>query len=75
MALDTFVKARLGDRGIVHFAVPVAAISDQVNHHVGIKLGAIFRREPPDTHHGVGVFGVDVENWDALAARDARGVA
>ena len=71
MVLDAFVEERLGDGGIVHFAVAVAAVADEVDDHVGIEIRAIFGGEAADAHDGVGIFRVDVEDGNALAARDA----
>ena len=72
MVLDALVQARLRDGGIVHFAVAMPAIADQVDDHVGTKFGAIFRGQTAHADHGIGIFRVDVENRHALAARDAR---
>ena len=36
--LDAFVEARLRDGGIVHFAVAVTTVADEVDDHVGTKL-------------------------------------
>src|SRR5271157_690887 len=74
MVFDARVEERLGDGGIVHFAVAMAAVADDVDHDIGIKLGPVFGGEPADTHDGIGIFGVDVENGDALAAGDAGSV-
>ena len=71
MILDALVEARLGDRGVVDFAVAMAAVANQVDDHVGIEFGAIFRGEAADAHHGIRIFRVDMEDGDALAARDA----
>src|SRR5208337_4314153 len=75
MVFDARVEERLSDGGIVHFAVAVAAVADEVNDHVGVEFGAIFRGEAANAHDGVGIFGVDVEDGDTLAAGDAGSVA
>ena len=51
---------------------------DQVDHDVGTKLVAILQRHSPDTHHGIGVFTVHVEDRDRQAlgqvGREAAGI-
>src|SRR5208283_3156363 len=75
MTLDAFVEARLGDGGIIHFAVPVTSVANEVNDHIRTKLRAIIRSETAHAHHGIGILGIDVEDGNALAAGDAGGVA
>jgi hypothetical protein len=55
--------------------VAVAAVADEVDDHVGAELVAVFGGEAGDADDGVGVFGVDVEDGNRLAARDAGGEA
>src|SRR5262249_20225584 len=74
MAFYPFVEARLGGGGVVHFAVGVAAVADEVTDHVGIEFRAVFRGQATDADHGVGIFRVDVKDRHTLAARDAGGV-
>src|SRR5271170_2683571 len=73
MVLDAFVKARLSDRGVVDFAVAVAAVADQVDDHVGIEFCAIFRGDAPNAHNRVRIFRIDMEDGYALAVSDAGG--
>src|SRR5271154_143533 len=70
MLFDAGVKKRLSDGGVVDFAVAVAAIADEVDDHVGIKLGTIFGSNASNANHGIGIFGVDVEDGNALALGD-----
>ena len=72
MLFDPLVQQRLRDGGVVHFAVAVTAIADQVDHDVGAELVTIFHRHAAHAHHGVHVFAVDVKDWNRLAPRDAR---
>jgi len=74
VALDAFVKTRLGDRGIVYFRCARGGDSRRDPRLHRNKFGAIFRGKPPDAHDGVGIFRVDVEDGNALAARDAGSV-
>ena len=67
MILDAFIEQRLGDGRVVHLAVPVAAISDQVHNHVACEFRAVIRSNPPDAHDGVQVLGIDVEDRHGLA--------
>ena len=73
MILDAFVQSRLRDGGIVHFAVAVAAIANQVHDDVAAESGAIVRGDLPDANDGVWIFGVHVENRNGLALGDIGG--
>ena len=53
----------------------VAAVADEVDDDIGIKFGAIFGSEAANAHGGIGIFGVDVEDGNTLAASDAGSVA
>ena len=44
MFFDRFVQQRLGDGGVVDFAVAVTAVADQIDDDIGAKLVAIFQR-------------------------------
>ena len=70
MILDALVEQRLGNGGIVDFAVAVAAVTDDVHDDVAAERRAIFRGEFSDAHNGVGVFSVDVKNGHGLALGD-----
>ena len=73
MLLDRLVHERLRHRGIVHFAMAMTAVSDQVHYHVGAKLVAIFRRDARDPHHRVHIFAVHVEDRNRLPPRQLGG--
>src|SRR5205807_898577 len=45
MRIDLAVKQWLGDGGIIHLAMAVAAVADQVNQHVTAELVAVPDRE------------------------------
>ena len=75
MLFDFLVQQRLGDGGIVDFAVAVAAVADQIDHHVGAELVAVFGGHARDADNGVDIFAIDVEDGNRLAARDAGGEA
>ena len=53
----------------------VAAIADQIDHDVGAELVAVLDGDAGDANDGVDIFGVDVEDGNRLAARDAGGEA
>ena len=74
MVLNALVEERLGDCGIVHFAVAVAAIADEVDDHVGTEFGAVFGGEAAYAHDGIGIFTIDVKDGHALAAGNAGSV-
>ena len=75
MLFDFLVEQRLRDGGIVDFAVAMAAIADEIDDHVGAELVAVFGGDAGDADDGVDIFGVDVEDGNRLAARDAGGEA
>src|SRR6266436_508862 len=73
MILDALVNARLRDSGIVDFAMTVAPITDDVDHHVAAKLRAIVRGQLAYAHDSVRVFAVDVKYRNVLALGNVRG--
>ncbi len=75
MLLDLLVEQRLRDGGIVDFAVAVAPVADEIDDNIGAELVAIVHGHAGHANDGVDIFGVDVEDRDRLAARDARGEA
>ena len=70
MLCDLAIEQRLRDRGIVLFAVSVAAIADEVDHHVVRKRGAIFQRDSAHANHCVRIFRIHVENWNRQPLRN-----
>ncbi len=66
MFFDQFVAQRLGDSGVVHFAVTVTPVPDQIDDHIIAKSVAIFQGNASDAHHGIDIFRVDVEDRDRL---------
>jgi hypothetical protein len=68
--LDALVEARLGMVGS-STRWPGGG-SHQVDDYIGIRC-AIFGSEAADADYGVGIFGVDVEDRNALAFGDVRG--
>ena len=54
--------------GIVHFAVAVTAVSDQVDDNVAAERVAVFEGHAADPHHGIHIFGIYVKDRNALAA-------
>ena len=73
MFFNPLVEQRLGDGGIVDFAVAVTAVADQIDDDIGAELVAVFHGQASDANDGVDVFAVDVEDGNRLAARDACG--
>src|SRR5271170_4411334 len=72
MVLNALVKNWLRNGGIVDFAVAVAAVSNNIHHNVAAKRRAILRCKFSDPHNRIGIFGVDVEDWNALPLGDIR---
>src|SRR5579871_1063030 len=75
MLLDGFIEQGLRNRGIVDFAVSMAAIADYVDDHVAAKVIAILQRHARYAHYGIRVLTIDVENRDILAPPQIRGKA
>src|SRR5271166_3075011 len=73
MLFNFFVEQRLSNGGVVHFAVAVAAIADEIDHYVCAEAVAVLRSEAGNANDGVHIFAVDVKDGDRLAARDAGG--
>ena len=72
MFFNHFVDQRLSNGWIIHFAVAMATIADQVNHDVAAKCVAIIERQPRYADHCIYVFGIDMENGYVLAAGKLR---
>src|ERR1700704_547268 len=72
MILDAFVYARLGDSGIVDFAMTVAPVADDIDDHVAAKLSTVVGGQLAYAHDGVRVFAVDVKDRNILALGDVR---
>src|SRR5438046_1311581 len=75
MLFDAFVELGLRDRGVVHFAVAVAAVADDVHDHVAAERGAVFRGDFAYAHDGIRVFPVQVKNGHGLTLGDVRSKA
>ena len=67
MGFDAFVKTRLSDGGIIHFAVPMTAITNQIDDNVTAKRRAIVRRDLADAHNRVRIFSIYVKDGYVLA--------
>ena len=72
---DRLVHQRLGERRFVAFVVAVAAVADQVDQEVALERGAVRPGQPRRLDAGDRVVGVDVDDRDLEAARQAAGVA
>ncbi len=75
MILDLRVQERLRDGGVVHFAVAVAPVSDQVDHHVAAKHGTILERDLSHAHDRVRILPVHMKNGHRLPLGQGRGEA
>ena len=67
MRFDFPVAQRLRDGGIVHFAVAVAAIADQVHDDRRAERVAIIERHSAHAHDRFGIFRIHVENRNGQA--------
>src|SRR5271155_267260 len=66
------VTQRLRDRRIIHFAVPVPPVADQIHHHWRSKRIPILRRNPPHARHRVRIFRVHMKNRNRQPLRQVR---
>src|SRR5262249_37896209 len=69
---DAVIEQRLGDGGVVDFAVPVATVGDEVDDDVAAESGAIVGCNLSYAHDGIGIFSIYVENGNGLALGDIR---
>src|ERR1700683_4649096 len=67
MRLDFAVAQRLRDGGIVHFAVAVLAIADQIDHYRAREFVAVIGGDAPDADHRVRIFRIHVKDRNRLA--------
>ncbi len=78
MVFDLAIQDRLGDGRIVHFGVTMTPEADEIDHHVGAELVAIFERHAAGAHHRVGILAVDVKDGNRQAlgqiGREAAGI-
>src|ERR1700752_4290855 len=65
--LDGFIEPGLRDRRVVHLAMPMATIADQIDDHVAAKFGSIFGGQLPNPYDCVRVLTIDVKHWNRLA--------
>ncbi len=72
MVFNGFIKPRLGDSGVVHFTVTVAAISDEVNDHVAGEGVAVIQGHAADAQNCIHIFGIHVKDRNTLAAGKLR---
>src|SRR5712672_4740587 len=72
MILDAFVYARLRYGGIVDFAMTVAPVADDVDHHVAAKLRAIVCGQLAHAHDSIRIFAIDVKHRNILALSNIR---
>ena len=72
MLVDLLIEQGLGDGGIVHFTMAVAAIANQINHHVTAKTVTVFNRHPAHAQNGFRIFRIHMEDWDGLALGQIR---
>src|SRR5216684_4543488 len=75
MIFDAVVEARLGDGGVVDFAMTMAAVADEIDDDIAAKLRAIFGGEFSDAHDGVGIFAIHVKDGNGLALGEVGGEA
>src|ERR1700738_4066282 len=70
MRLNSLVEQRLRDGGIVDFAVTMAAITNEIDHHIASEFRAIFRRKFYNAHNSVLVLCVYVKYRYTLPLRN-----
>ncbi len=72
--LDQLVHLRLGEARLVGLVVPVAPVAHEIHDDVLAELLAELEREPDDSHRGLGVVAVHVEDRRLDHLRDVRRV-
>ena len=66
--LDARVANRLRDSRVVHFAVPVTTVAEQVDDDIGSECVAVFEREARNANDSVGVLCIHMEDGDRQVA-------
>ncbi len=74
MLRDGLVHQRLGDGRLIRFVMPMAAIADQVDHHVLAEGHAEFERQPRDEHDRLGIISIHVEDRRLHHLRHVGGI-
>jgi hypothetical protein len=72
MVLDARVEQRLRHSGIIHFAMAVATITNQVDDNIGMEGLPIVSSNGGHTQHGGFVLCVDMEDWNRQPLRHVR---
>ena len=62
MVFDSRIQRRMRDRRIVHFAVSVSTIADQIDDHVALERAAVLCRELSCADDSRDVLSVDMKN-------------
>ena len=75
MRVHGLVHQRLRERRLVAFVVAVAAVADQVDQEIAPEARPVFPRQPRRLEAGGRIVGVDVDDRDLEAARQAARVA
>src|SRR5215472_2450797 len=71
MILDFLVQQGLSNGRIVHLAVSVPPIPNEINNNVGAELIPELGSQSRDANDGIDVLSIYVEDWDRLPSRDA----
>src|SRR5260370_2773079 len=72
MVFDGFIKLRLGDGRVIHFAVAVTPVADQIDDYVVGEGVPIVQGHAADSYHRVNVSCIDMKTRNILAARKLR---
>src|SRR6266849_5588968 len=75
MILDLIIEQRLSNCRIVHFAMPVAPESYDINDDAAGECIPVLQRNLSSPNHGVRVVGINMEDWDRKSLRHVRGVS
>ena len=64
MLFDRLVQQRLGNRRIIHLAVPMPPVANQINHYIAAKRITIFQGHTANTDNRIHILSVDVKDWN-----------
>ena len=73
MLFDRLIHQWLRHRRIVHFAMAMPPVANQIHDDIGAELITVFSSQARDSQHRVNVFTIHVENRNRLPPSQLRG--
>src|SRR5437879_13351478 len=67
MFFDGLIQQGLGDGRVVHLAMPVPAVANEIDDNITSKGVAILQRNTRHAHYRVHILAIDMKNGNGLA--------